>query len=120
MADASLDKLLPDSPLCQAMELVLGRTAGSITLADLQTVTGLSIGRRDTLTGAQEIGVAFDEAGEEFTTVTVEYTGAGSGAGLHPVRHGAGGGPARRTGARTGTAPERRILCKLRSAAVRG
>ena len=81
MADASLDKLLPDSPLCQAMELVFGRTAGSITLADLQTVTGLSIGRRDTLTGAQDIGVAFDEAGEEFTTVTVEYTGAGSGLG---------------------------------------
>ena len=81
MADTALDRLLPDSPLCQAMELVLGRTAGSITLADLQTVTGLSIGRRDSLTGAQEIGVAFDEAGKEFTTVTVEYTGAGSGLG---------------------------------------
>ena len=79
--DATLDQLLPDSPLCQAMELALGRTAGSITLADLQTVTGLNIGRRDSKTGAQEIGVAFDETGEEFTTVTVEYTGAGSGLG---------------------------------------
>ena len=81
VSDTTLDKLLPSSPLCQAMELVLGRTAGSITLADLQAVTGLSVGRRDSLTGAQEIGVAFDEAGEEFTTVTVEYTGAGSGLG---------------------------------------
>lgn len=80
-ADITLDKLLPDSPLCQAMELALGRTAGNITLADLQTVTGLNIGRRDSLTGAQEIGVAFDEAGEEYTTVTVEYTGSGSGLG---------------------------------------
>lgn len=81
VAETKLDKLLSNSPLCQAMELALGRTAGSITLADLQTVTGLSVGRRDSLTGAQEIGVAFDEAGEEFTTVTVEYTGAGSGLG---------------------------------------
>ena len=81
VAGTTLDKLLPNSPLCQAMELALGRTAGSITLADLQTVTGLSIGRRDTLTGAQKIGVAFDKAGEEFTTVTVDYTGAGSGLG---------------------------------------
>lgn len=80
-ADITLDKLLPDSPLCQAMELALGRTAGNITLADLQTVTGLDIGRRDSLTGAQEIGVAFDEAGAEYTTVTVEYTGSGSGLG---------------------------------------
>lgn len=81
VADATLDQLLPDSPLCQAMELALGRTAGSITLADLQTVTGLRVGRRDTLTGAQEIGVAFDEAGAELITVTVEYTGSGSGLG---------------------------------------
>ena len=81
VADITLDRLLPDSPLCQAMELVLGRTAGSITLADLQAVTGLSVGRRDSLTGAQRIGVAFDGAGEEFTTVTVEYSGAGGGLG---------------------------------------
>ena len=81
VAEITLDKLLANSPLCQAMELALGRTAGSITLADLQTVTGLSVGRRDSLTGAQKIGVAFDEAGEEFTTVTVEYTGAGNGLG---------------------------------------
>ena len=81
VAGTTLDKLLPDSPLCQAMELALGRTAGSITLADLQTVTGLSVGRRDSLTGAQEIGVAFDAAGKELTTVTVDYTGAGSGLG---------------------------------------
>ena len=81
VSDTTLDKLLPNSPLCQAMELALGRTAGSITLADLQTVTGLSIGRRDTLTGAQKIGVAFDGEGEEFTAVTVDYTGASSGLG---------------------------------------
>ena len=81
VAEITLDKLLPNSPLCQAMELALGRTAGSITLADLQTVTGLSVGRRDSLTGAQEISIAFDEAGKEFTTVTVEFTGAGSGLG---------------------------------------
>ena len=81
VAGTTLDKLLPDSPLCQAMELALGRTAGNITLADLQTVTGLSVGRRDTRTGAQEIGVAFDEAGAEFTTVTVDYTGPSSGLG---------------------------------------
>lgn len=79
--DTALDQLLPDSPLCQAMELVLGRTAANITLADLQAVTGVSIGRRDSLSGAQEIGVAFDEAGREFVTVTVEYTGSGSGLG---------------------------------------
>ena len=81
VAEITLDKLLPNSPLCQAMELALGRTAGSITLADLQAVTGLSVGRRDPLTGAQEIGVAFDGAGKEFITVTVEYSGAGSGLG---------------------------------------
>ena len=81
VSQATLDKLLPSSPLCQAMELVLGRTAGNITLSDLQTVTGLSIGRRDSLTGAQEIGVAFDEAGKDFTTVTVEYTGQSNGLG---------------------------------------
>lgn len=81
VADATLDQLLPDSPLCQAMELALGRIAGNITLADLQTVTGLRVGRRDSLTGAQEIGVAFDEDGAEFITVTVEYTGPGSGLG---------------------------------------
>ena len=81
VAEITLDKLLPNSPLCQAMELALGRTAGSITLADLQTVTGLSVGRRDSLTGAQKIGIAFDEAGEEFTTVTVDGSGTGSGLG---------------------------------------
>ena len=81
VADATLDKLLPNSPLCQAMELALGRTAGNITLADLQTVTGLSVGRRDSLAGAQKIGVAFDDAGAEFTTVTVDHTGGGSGLG---------------------------------------
>ncbi|MDE7261979.1 MAG: leucine-rich repeat domain-containing protein [Oscillospiraceae bacterium] len=79
--DTTLDQLLPDSPLCQAMELVLGRTASAITLADLQGVTGVSIGRKDSLTGAQEIGLAFDEDGQDFVTVTVEYTGAGSGLG---------------------------------------
>ncbi|MBD5162177.1 MAG: leucine-rich repeat domain-containing protein [Oscillibacter sp.] len=79
--DATLDQLLPDSPLCQAMELVLGRTAANITLADLQAVTGVSIGRRDALSGAQDIGLAFDEEGTEFVTVTVEYSGAGSGLG---------------------------------------
>ena len=81
VSETTLDQLLPDSPLCQAMELALGRTAGNITLADLQTVTGLSVGRRDSLTGAQEIGVAFDGAGVEFTTVTVDHTGTGSGLG---------------------------------------
>ena len=79
--DTTLDRLLPDSPLCQAMELALGRTAANITLGDLQTVTGVSIGRRDTLSGAQDIGLAFDEEGTEFVTVTVEYTGSGSGLG---------------------------------------
>ena len=79
--DTTLDQLLPDSPLCQAMELVWGRTAANITLADLQTVTGVSIGRRDSLSGAQDIGLAFDEEGTEFVTVTVEYTGSGSGLG---------------------------------------
>lgn len=79
--DTTLDQLLPDSPLCQAMELVLGRTAANITLADLQAVTGVSIGRRDTLSGAQDIGLAFDEEGADFVTVTVEYTGKGSGLG---------------------------------------
>lgn len=79
--DTALDRLLPDSPLCQAMELVLGRTAANITLADLQTVTGVSVGRRDSLSGAQSIGLAFDEAGTQFVTVTVEYTGSGSGLG---------------------------------------
>lgn len=77
----SLDKLLPQSPLCQAMELALGRTARNITLADLQEVTGLYIGRRDTLTGAQEIGVAFDEEGQNLTYVTVEFTGQAEGLG---------------------------------------
>ncbi len=79
--DTSIDQILPDSPMCQAMELVLGKTAANITLADLQKVTGVSIGRRDSLSGAQEIGLAFDEEGKDFVTVTVEYTGAGSGLG---------------------------------------
>lgn len=80
-ADIPLSRLLPESPLCQAMELALGRTAETITLADLQTVTGLSIGRRDILSGAQEIGVAFDESGRELIPVTVEFTGQASGLG---------------------------------------
>lgn len=81
VAETTLDRLLPNSPLCQAMELALGHTAGSITLADLQTVTGLSVGRRDSLTGAQEIGVAFDGSGKEFIAVTVDYNGSNSGLG---------------------------------------
>ena len=79
--DITLDQLLPESPLCQAMELVLGKTAANITLADLQSVTGVSIGRRDSISGGQEIGLAFDEAGQDFVTVTVEYTGKSSGLG---------------------------------------
>ncbi|MCI9331208.1 MAG: leucine-rich repeat domain-containing protein [Oscillibacter sp.] len=79
--DIPLSQALPESPLCQAMELALGRTAEAITLADLQTVTGLSIGRRDTLSGAQDIGVAFDQAGEELIPVTVEFKGESSGLG---------------------------------------
>ena len=79
--DITLDQLLSDSPLCQAMELTLGKAAASITLADLQAVTGVSIGRRDSISGGQEIGLAFDEAGQDFTPVTVEYTGSGSGLG---------------------------------------
>ena len=79
--DTTLDQLLPDSPLCQAMELVLGRTAVNITLADLQAVTGVSIGWRDSLSGAQDIGLAFDEEGTGFVTVTVEDTGSSSGLG---------------------------------------
>lgn len=81
VADTPLSALLPDSPLCQAMELIFGRTAEAITLEDLQGVTGLSIGRRDTLSGAQEIGVAFDGAGQTLTYVTVEFTGTAGGLG---------------------------------------
>lgn len=79
LADTPLSELLPDSPLCQAMELVLGRTAGNIVLKDLQSVTGLSIGAGDRLTNAQEIGVAFDEDGAELVTVSVEYSGGNAG-----------------------------------------
>ena len=75
-ADIPLDELLPDSPLCQALELVLSRTAGNITLEDLQDVRGLSIGALDRLTGALEIGVAFDEAGEDLVTVSVDSDGS--------------------------------------------
>ena len=81
VSDTPLSGLLPDSPLCQAMELIFGRAAEAITLEDLQSVTGLSIGRRDTLSGAQEIGVAFDGAGQALTYVTVEFTGTASGLG---------------------------------------
>lgn len=76
LAETPLSELLPDSPLCQAMELVLGRTAGNITLADLQGVTGLSIGALDRLTNSLKVGVAFDEAGEDLIEVTVESDGS--------------------------------------------
>lgn len=79
LADTPLSELLPDSPLCQAMELVLGRTAGNIVLRDLQAVTGLSISAGDRLTNAQEIGVAFDGEGKELTAVSVEYDGGSGG-----------------------------------------
>lgn len=78
-ADTPLSELMPDSPLCQAMELTLGRTAGNITLKDLQAVRGLAIGAGDRLTNAQEIGVAFDEAGEDLVTVSVEFGGGSAG-----------------------------------------
>ena len=80
-ADIPLSELLPESPLYQAIELALGRTAGTITLADLQAVRGLSIGRRDTLSGAQEIGVIFDGVGREPVYVTVDAAEGKSGLG---------------------------------------
>ena len=66
--DAPLSELLPESPLRQVMELVMGTTAENITLEQLQSVTELSIQSPDILTGAQEISVAFD-AGVPVTVV---------------------------------------------------
>ncbi len=70
VAEVPLSELLPESPLRQAMELVTGMTAESITLGQLQAVTSLSVRSPDLLTKAQEISIAFD--GGIPVTVVVE------------------------------------------------
>lgn len=44
VSDTTLDTLMPTSPLRQALGLLLGKSAGLITLADLQDITYLSVG----------------------------------------------------------------------------
>lgn len=75
VADATVDTVMPQSPLRQALELLLGRSAGLITLADLQDITYLSIGSENVLSGGRTVAIGFDPAGTAAGAVTLQVEG---------------------------------------------
>lgn len=75
VADTTLDVLMPGSPLRQALELLLGKSAGLITLADLQDITYLSVGSEDPLSGGRTVAIGYDPAGTEAGAVTFQVEG---------------------------------------------
>lgn len=84
VAGATVEELFPQSPLRQSMELFLGKPAGQITLADLQSVTYLSIGGEDRLTGGRTVAVGSDPDGDPSAAVSlpVEAGSASDGLGI--------------------------------------
>ena len=75
VADTTLDTLMPTSPLRQALELLLGKSAGLITLADLQDITYLSIGSEDPLSGGRTVAIGYNPAGTDAGAVTFQVEG---------------------------------------------
>ena len=71
VADATVEELFPQSPLRQAMELFFGKPAGQLTLADLQTVTYLSVGAENRLTGGRTVSVGTDPDGDPASAVSL-------------------------------------------------
>lgn len=82
VAGATVEELFPQSPLRQAMELFLGKPGGRITLADLQTVTYLSIGGEDRLTGGRTVAVGADPDGDPAAAVSLQVEAGSAGDGL--------------------------------------
>ena len=75
VADTTVDVLMPGSPLRQALELLLGKSAGLITLADLQDITYLSVGSEDPLSGGRTVAMGYDPAGTDAGAVTFQVEG---------------------------------------------
>lgn len=82
VADTPLDTLMPTSPLRQALELLLGKSAGLITLSDLQDITYLSVGSEDPLSGGRMVAIGYDPAGTDAGAVTVQVEGGSLSNGL--------------------------------------
>lgn len=82
VAETTLDTLMPTSPLRQALELLLGKSAGLITLADLQDITYLSIGSEDHLSGGRTVAIGYDPAGTDTGAVTFQVEGGSLNNGL--------------------------------------
>lgn len=82
VADTTLDTLMPGSPLRQALELLLGKSAGLITLADLQNITYLSVGSEDPLSGGRTVAIGYDPAGTAAGAVTFQVEGGSLSNGL--------------------------------------
>ena len=82
VADTPLDTLMPGSPLRQALELLLGKSASLITLADLQDITYLSIGSEDPLSGGRTVAIGYDPAGTDAGAVTLQVEGGNLSNGL--------------------------------------
>ena len=82
VADTTLDALMPTSPLRQALELLLGKSAGLITLADLQDITYLSIGSEDPLSGGRTVAIGYDPAGTDAGAVSFQVEGGSLSDGL--------------------------------------
>ena len=82
VADTTLDTLMPTSPLRQALELLLGKSAGLITLADLQDITYLSVGSEDPLSGGRTVTIGYDPAGTDAGAVTFQVEGGNLSNGL--------------------------------------
>ena len=82
VADTTLDTLMPTSPLRQALELLLGKSAGLITLADLQDITSLSVGSEDPLSGGRTVTIGYDPAGTDAGAVTFQVEGGNLSNGL--------------------------------------
>ncbi len=90
VADTTAEQLLSDSPLRQAMELFFGKTAQHITLADLQQITFLAIGKADRLTNGRAVTIGRNPTGQPDGAVTihVENGDSTSGALGLPYFHG--------------------------------
>ena len=82
VADTTLDTLMPTSPLRQALELRLGKSASLITLADLQDITYLSIGSEDPLSGGRTVTIGYDPTGTDVGAVTFQVEGGNLNNGL--------------------------------------
>ena len=78
----TVEELIPDSPLRQAVELFFGRTANQITLDQLQEITYLSVGGEDVRTGGRTIVVGREPEGEAQGAVALQVEAGESADGL--------------------------------------